>query len=177
MKFFNYCDDNKILLATYPPHSTHSLQPLDVGIFSPLSHAYSSELEAYLHISMGLSHITKWDFFCLFFPAWTKALSSKNIISSWRMVGIYPFNPKIVLARFSRELQSRPSTSESSRSILGAEDWWTIKKLLQDVVKDVYSENTKKLSLAMHNLSTENILLKLQCEGLQIALQNEKKKR
>jgi hypothetical protein len=29
----------------------------------------------------------------------------------------------------------------------------------------------------MHNLSTENILLKLQCEGLQIALQNKKKKR
>lgn len=177
MKFFDYCDDNKILLATYPPHSTHSLQPLDVGIFSPLSHAYSSELEAYLHISMGLSHITKRDFFRLFFPAWVKALSSKNIISSWRTVGIHPFNPEIVLARFSREPQSRPSTSESSRSILGAEDWRKIKKLLHDVVEDVYSENTRKLSLAMHNLSTENILLKLQCEGLQIALQNEKKKR
>jgi hypothetical protein len=122
MKFFNYYDDNKILLATYPPHSTHSLQPLDVGIFSPLSHAYSSELEAYLHISMGLSHITKRDFFRLFFPAWIKALSSKNIISSWRTVRIYPFNPKIVLARFSREPQSRPLTSESSRSILGVED-------------------------------------------------------
>ncbi|CBF80652.1 hypothetical protein AN8487.2 [Aspergillus nidulans FGSC A4] len=133
MKFFDYCDDNKILLATYPPHSTHSLQPLDVGIFSPLSHAYSSELEAYLHISMGLSHITKQDFFRLFFPAWVKALSSKNIISSWRTVGIHPFNPEIVLARFSREPQSRPST--------------------------------------------KNILLKLQCKGLQIALQNKKKKR
>jgi hypothetical protein len=177
MKFFNYYDDNKILLATYPPHSTHSLQPLDVGIFSPLSHANSSELEAYLHISMGLSHITKRDFFRLFFPAWTKALSSKNIISSWRIVGIHPFNPEIVLARFSREPQSRPLTSESSRSILGTEDWRKIKKLLQDVVEDVYSENTKKLSLAMHNLSTKNILLKLQCEGLQIALQNKKKKR
>jgi hypothetical protein len=103
MKFFNYYDDNKILLAIYPAHLTHSLQLLDVGIFSLLSHAYSSELEAYLHISMGLSHITKQDFFCLFFLAWIKALSSKNIISSWRMVGIHPFNPKIVLARFSRE--------------------------------------------------------------------------
>ena len=177
MKFFDYCDDNKILLAIYPLYSTHLLQLLDVGIFSLLSHAYSSKLEAYLYISMGLSHIIKRDFFRLFFPARVKALSSKNIISSWRIVGIHPFNPEIVLARFSREPQSRPSTSESSRSILGAEDWRKIKKLFYDVVEDVYSENTRKLSLAMHNLSTENILLKLQCKGLQIVLQNKKKKR
>ena len=69
MKFLNYCEANKILLATYPPHSTHTLQPLDVGIFSPLSKAYSDELEAFLHASQGLSAITKRDFFRLFWKA------------------------------------------------------------------------------------------------------------
>jgi hypothetical protein len=177
MKFFDYCDKNKIILVTYPPHSTHSLQPLDVGIFSPLSKAYSDELEAFLHISLGLSHITKRDFFRLFFPAWGRALTRENIISSWKTVGIYPFDPEIILKKFSKEPESRPSTSESSRSVLNAEDWKRIEKLLRGVVTDVYNENTKKLRLTMHHLSTENILLKLRCEGLETALQNEKKKR
>ena len=43
MEFIDYCDDNKILLAIYPPHSTHTLQPLDVAMFKPLSTAYSRQ--------------------------------------------------------------------------------------------------------------------------------------
>jgi hypothetical protein len=97
MKFIDYCDTNRILLITYPPYSTHSLQPLDVGIFSPLSTAYSKNLEEFLHKLMGLSHITKWDFFRLFWPAWEQALLTSNILSSWRTVGIWPLNPEIVL--------------------------------------------------------------------------------
>ena len=40
MDFIDYCDKHKILLAIYPPHSTHTLQPLDVVMFKPLSTAY-----------------------------------------------------------------------------------------------------------------------------------------
>ncbi|KAF4287008.1 hypothetical protein CNMCM8689_001357 [Aspergillus fumigatus] len=110
MEFINYCDDNKILLMTYPPYSTHSLQPLDVGIFSPLATAYSKQLEEFLHKSMGLSHITKRDFFRLFWPAWEQALSSRNILSSWKTVGISPLDPEIILQRFTKKKDSRPST-------------------------------------------------------------------
>jgi hypothetical protein len=66
MEFINYCDDNKILLMIYPPYSTHSLQLLNVGIFSPLATGYSKQLEEFLYKLMGLSLITKQDFFCLF---------------------------------------------------------------------------------------------------------------
>ncbi|KAF1828973.1 hypothetical protein BDW02DRAFT_651685 [Decorospora gaudefroyi] len=31
MDFIEYCEAHKILLAVFPPHSTHTLQPLDVG--------------------------------------------------------------------------------------------------------------------------------------------------
>jgi hypothetical protein len=48
MGFIEYCDDNKILLAIYPPHSTHTLQPLDIGMFKPLSTAYSAALADYM---------------------------------------------------------------------------------------------------------------------------------
>jgi hypothetical protein len=38
----------------FPCHSTHSLQPLDVGIFGPLSTAYLSELHVQQQHSQGL---------------------------------------------------------------------------------------------------------------------------
>ena len=49
MKFIDFCDKNKILLMIYPPHSTHTLQLLDVVLFSPLAGAYLRALSAYLH--------------------------------------------------------------------------------------------------------------------------------
>src|SRR4051812_23218903 len=43
----------------FPPHSTHSLQPLDVVLFSPLSRYYTNELNHYLQRSQGITRITK----------------------------------------------------------------------------------------------------------------------
>ena len=66
INFINYYDKNKILLAIFPPHSTHTLQPLNIVIFKPLSSAYLKELTKYLHNSQGLAAIKKRDFFHLF---------------------------------------------------------------------------------------------------------------
>jgi hypothetical protein len=45
MKFLDWCEQHKVLLAVYPPHSTHRLQPLDVGVFAPLASYYSQALD------------------------------------------------------------------------------------------------------------------------------------
>jgi DDE superfamily endonuclease len=37
----NYADTNRILLIVFPLHSTHRLQPLDIGLFSLLATFYS----------------------------------------------------------------------------------------------------------------------------------------
>jgi len=37
IQFLDWCQANKILVAVYPPHSTHRLQPLDVSLFAPLT--------------------------------------------------------------------------------------------------------------------------------------------
>src|SRR4051794_6719378 len=37
MKFLDYCDFHRILVAVYPPRSTHRLQPLDVSLFAPFA--------------------------------------------------------------------------------------------------------------------------------------------
>jgi hypothetical protein len=100
MDFIEYCDQNKILLAIFPPHSTHTLQPLDVCMFKPLSQAYSNELSAFLERSQGLSPIKKGDFFPLFWKAWVSSFKENTIINSFKATGISPLEPDVILKRF-----------------------------------------------------------------------------
>ncbi|KAI1675628.1 DDE-1 domain containing protein [Pyrenophora tritici-repentis] len=70
-EFIDFCDANRILLVIYPPHSTHSLQPLDVVLFSPLSRNYTSELNRNLQRSQGIMRVTKREFYSIFWAAWS----------------------------------------------------------------------------------------------------------
>ena len=44
LTFQNLCEENKIITLCMPAHSSHILQPLDVGCFAPLKRAYSQEI-------------------------------------------------------------------------------------------------------------------------------------
>ena len=177
MKFINYCDSHRILLAIYPPHSTHTLQPLDVCVFRPLSQAYSDQLTSFMDQCQGLSSITKRDFFRLFWHAWQIAFTSENILSSFKATGLHPFNPQLIITKFTKTNDDRPSSSSSTHSVIAAEDWKRIEKLLHNVVSNIYDKKAQKLSNTMHALSVENMLLKQQNDGLKKSLINEKKRR
>ena len=123
MEFSKYCDDNRILLAIYSPHSTHTLQPLDVCMFKPLSSAYSAELTDFMNKCQGLSTITKRDFFCMFYKPWETSFKSVTILKAFEVTGLSPFNPQKVLQRFNKEEKDRPSSSDSTTSVLSASDW------------------------------------------------------
>ena len=45
VEFIEYCLDNDIIVYCLPPYSTHLLQPLDVGLFSPLQKYYGKEVD------------------------------------------------------------------------------------------------------------------------------------
>ncbi len=57
--FLDYADQNQILVVILPPHSTHRLQPLDVGLFSPLATYYTNELDKLIADSQGFTRMTK----------------------------------------------------------------------------------------------------------------------
>ena len=65
-RFLDYCDENRILVLVFPPHATHTLQPLDVSCFKPLSQSYSNELIYQHHITKGDLPVSKADFISLF---------------------------------------------------------------------------------------------------------------
>jgi hypothetical protein len=44
-RFIAFCLDKNIDLVCLPPHTSHLLQPLDVGLFSPLKRALSTEIK------------------------------------------------------------------------------------------------------------------------------------
>jgi hypothetical protein len=96
MNFINYCDEHRILLAIMPPHSTHTLQLLDVVMFKPLSTAYSSALTTHLHKSQGLVPIKKGDFFPLFWEAWVASFRKQLVEKSFSATGIWPMEREVI---------------------------------------------------------------------------------
>ena len=120
-KAIQYCIDNKIVLLCLPPHATHMLQPLDVGCFGPLAQAYKGMITA--AYTFGASyHIDKCEILEIWHAAREKALTPKNITSSWQKCGILQeelgngsLDQDVVLSQLPPEAekpQSRPSTAQ-----------------------------------------------------------------
>jgi hypothetical protein len=103
LSFLEWCRSNRILVAVFPPHSTHRLQPLDVSLFGPLATYYSQSLDAHSRLSQGLASVTKRDFFKNFYLAFDSVFTEANIRSGWIKTGIEPFNPNQVLKIFGEE--------------------------------------------------------------------------
>jgi hypothetical protein len=99
MNFIEYCYQQRILLAVFLPHSTHSLQPLDVVMFKPLSSAYSHSLTTYLHKSQGLLSLKKGDFFLLFWDSWITSFKKETILKSFEATGVWPKEREKILQK------------------------------------------------------------------------------
>ena len=174
MRFIKFCDINKILLAVYPPHSTHTLQPLDVVCFSPLAANYSKVLTKHLHNAQGLVPIKKGDFFRLFWQAWVDTFTEKLILSAFKHTGLIPYNPNVILDRFATK-EDKPTTPEPIRRVYDGKDWRTVDRHLQACVKDKYSFDAVVVRDTLHHLSIQNQLLQMENDRLQDALNQQKK--
>ena len=108
-EFELFCKDHKIVTLCMPPHSSHILQPLDVGCFGPLKKAYGREIEGLM--KARITHITKPDFLPAFFAAFQAAMTEKNIRGAFRGSGLVPFDPESVLSRLDVKLRT-PSPVE-----------------------------------------------------------------
>jgi hypothetical protein len=164
--FIDYCDAHKILLLILPPHSTQTLQPLDVVLFKPLATYYAKELQHHLYRAQGLLPVKKGDFFELFWRAWQLSFTAANILSAFRSTEIAPFNPNVILQRFDTEQSSR----ESSASALSAEDWRRLDRLVRSAVRDQGTADAKQLRSSLHHIAIQNQLLREEIGGLRQAL-------
>jgi hypothetical protein len=155
MDFIDYCDRNRIL-AIYPPHSAHTLQPLDVVMFKPLSSGYPHEVSRFVERCQGLTSMSKRDFYPLFMAAWEASFKETTILRSFEVTGLLPFNPEVILKRLNIQ-DIIEASSDSDSSALSATNWRKTESLLRQVVKDRGDPRAQKLSQAFHlNLCSEN---------------------
>ena len=107
MAFIDYCVSHRIIVLIVPPHTTHRLQPLDVGCFAPLSHYFSKAVSDLMTKGNGFVRNSKQLFWSPFKPAFTARLSEANILSAFKKTGIWPMDQSIVI-----DVLKRPVTLE-----------------------------------------------------------------
>ena len=115
-----YCIDHDIILFLLLPHSSHLLQPLDVGVFSPLKRAMSLQLSRLY--ATEISRLQKVEWVEHYAQARSIAITSQNVLAGWRGSGISPLNPHRVLRSLSNDpgisLSSIPENSIATSSFL-----------------------------------------------------------
>lgn len=95
LEFIKYCDEVNIKPYCLPPHSTHLLQPLDVGLFSPLQKAYRKAVNRTTRFSFF--SIWKGNFLPLLVEDRQATYTEENIAAGWHGAGLIPFNARYVL--------------------------------------------------------------------------------
>lgn len=120
-QFDKACKDNNIVALCMPPHSSHLLQPLDVGCFGPLKTAYGGIITK--RVADEIYHIDKMDFLNAYPNSHQTVFTPQNIQSGFAAAGIQPFNPNRVLEKLHIILStptpppSRGGASTSSSQI------------------------------------------------------------
>ena len=105
-----FCYEENIRLARLPSHTSHKLQPCDVGPFGLLKIYYWEEVERIYRA--GVKMIGKSHFTQLYNRAHKRAFTERNICSGYRKTGLYPYDPNIVL-----DIIDRPSSVEEGREV------------------------------------------------------------
>jgi hypothetical protein len=111
-QFDQLCSENNIIPICMPAHSSHKLQPLDVGCFSPLKKAYGTLVEQ--RARLGVNHIDKFDFLKAFPAARESAFQRETIRNSFAGAGLVLFDPDRVLSQL--DVQLKTPTPPGSRS-------------------------------------------------------------
>jgi hypothetical protein len=118
-EFDIFCKDNAIICLCMPPHTSHLLQPLDVGVFGPLKRAYGKLVEGMMEA--GNNHIDKEDFLHLYPPAREEVFNRRNICSGFAGAGLNPLDKDRVLEKITFQLRTpTPPLIEVEGSISSA---------------------------------------------------------
>lgn len=91
LEAIKFCRDNGIVLLSIPPHTSHKLQPLDVGIFGPFKKFCNTSFNDFMVNKPGKG-ISIFDIAELTRTPFLRAFTPENIIQSFLKTGICPVN-------------------------------------------------------------------------------------
>ena len=86
--------NNGVVMLTFPPHTTHRLQPLDVAVYGPFQRHYNV-LGNEWQISHPGQTISLYDIGELSGKAFLRSLTPEIIVSGFKKTGIFPTDENI----------------------------------------------------------------------------------
>jgi DDE superfamily endonuclease len=175
MAFLSLADSLRILILILPPHTTHRLQPLDVGLFSPLAKAYTKRLDAYTHGGLGWVSMTKRLFWPIFRDAWMDSFTPKNIKRAFEVTGIWPLQPLLTLAKIQK--RSSAYSTPTKLPLLPMATPQTARAVRRLLKSSPTQKKVALLERAVLRLATNLEIQSFENRGLQVAITQEKKRR
>lgn len=82
---------NGVVLLTFPPHTSHKLQPLDRTVYGPLKTYFNAALNDY-QLSHPGKTVTIYEIAECLGKAYPRAFTPENICSGFKVTGIHPFD-------------------------------------------------------------------------------------
>lgn len=186
-EFDDFCKENTIICLCMPPHTSHLLQPLDVGVFGPLKRAYGKLVEEMM--VAGNNHIDKEDFLYLYPPAREAVFTQKNICNGFAGSGLKPLDKDRVLAKITFQLRTpTPPLIEVEGSISSAfqtpQNPCQLDRKVRSLQRSLQKKRTLSSSPISHIQHLEkaaqmamNMNLLLQQEIKVLRAENERKKK
>lgn len=170
-------------------HSSHLLQPLDIGCFAVLKRLYGSLISQKMRL--GISHIDKLDFLIAYPQARSDAFKACTIQNSFRAAGIVPFDPEQVLSKLNIQVHtpSPPGSSGSQSSAFCPHTPANVDELLKQAssIKEFLKQRSNSPPSPSHAALNqlikgcqiamqEGILMEQEIKGLRTALATQKQK-
>ncbi len=167
LPIIQWARDHNIILFVLPPHTSHVLQPLDVSCFGPFKAVYYQECSVWMRENFG-KVINRFNICELACKAYSKTMTSSNIVAGFRKTGISPFNPAVIpedifMPSVAFAVSEKGDVSNSSRA--GGEQMVVefLQKRLQERTKDTESTSArKKVKLGGRAITDDTVVLEIE---------------
>ena len=121
----NLARANHVTILCLPPHCTHRLQPLDVGLMKPLMTYYTQEVEKWLRKYPGRV-VSLYQVAELFGAAYMRAATMLTAVNAFHKTGLYPvnrhiFNDADFCPSSTTERLMQPTSSQSAAEVQQAQ--------------------------------------------------------
>ncbi|CAK5274984.1 unnamed protein product, partial [Mycena citricolor] len=90
LELIDLARENNIILLLLPPHTTHKLQPLDVGVFGPFSRAWTEKCDDV--VDDTTKEMPKEDFVKHYMDVRRQTFKPATIQTAFRKSGLFPIN-------------------------------------------------------------------------------------
>lgn len=157
LELINVARENNVIILTFPPHTTHRLQPLDVTFMSPLSTYYEQEVRKWLFNHPGRC-VTIFEIAKLFKAAYSRAAVAETAVKGFSQTGICPYNPDV----FPDHLFAPSETTDHQMTDVPNTD----PSRQNESSSQISSANTSEVSQCQQEL-TSNLLQELPANELQ----------